>query len=85
MNRAREAKYPQLVGMLHLPALPGAPQAELSLDAIEAATLREAAMLVDAGFDACIVENFGDAPFFGDAVEPITTTPKVLPPATPPK
>lgn len=58
--------------MLHLPALPGAPQADASLDEIEVRVLAEARLLSDAGFDACILENFGDAPFFGDAVPPIT-------------
>lgn len=58
--------------MLHLPALPGAPHAEHPLEQIEAAVLGEARVLADAGFDACIVENFGDVPFFAENVPPIT-------------
>jgi membrane complex biogenesis BtpA family protein len=72
MNMGQNSKHPQLVGMVHLPALPGSPRSELSIAAIEAASIGEARVLAEAGFDACIVENFGDAPFHGDAVEPIT-------------
>jgi membrane complex biogenesis BtpA family protein len=58
--------------MLHLPALPGSPQAQHSLQQIESMLLEEASLLVETGFDACIVENFGDTPFFGERVAPIT-------------
>lgn len=61
-----------LVGMVHLPPLPGAPRAALAVDAIEAQALAEARQLAAAGFQACIVENFGDAPFHGSQVEPVT-------------
>jgi uncharacterized protein len=61
-----------LVGMVHLPPLPGAPRAALAVDAIEAQALAEARTLADAGFAACLVENFGDAPFHGAGVEPVT-------------
>jgi membrane complex biogenesis BtpA family protein len=61
-----------LVGMLHLPALPGAPAAELPLEAIEERALAEARTLQEAGFDAAVLENFGDAPFFKDRVGPET-------------
>jgi hypothetical protein len=61
-----------LTGMLHLPALPGAPRAEAPLAIIEERALEEARLLHGIGFDAAILENFGDAPFFPDRVEPIT-------------
>lgn len=61
-----------LVGMVHLPALPGAPGSRLSLGNIEEGAIREARILVEAGFDALVVENFGDVPFFGAHVEPVT-------------
>lgn len=61
-----------LTGMLHLPALPGAPRAEESLASIEARALEEAALLWEIGFDAAILENFGDSPFFQDGVEAVT-------------
>ncbi len=61
-----------LIGMVHLPALPGAPRHALSLDAIEEKALAAARLLAEAGFDACMVENFGDAPFHAERVEPVT-------------
>jgi membrane complex biogenesis BtpA family protein len=61
-----------LIGMVHLPALPGAPRSEQRLEAIEARALEEARALHGSGFDGCIVENYGDIPFHKDTVEPIT-------------
>ena len=62
-----------LIGMIHLPALPGAPRSELDLDALVGFALDEAAILERAGLDGCIVENVGDAPFFREHVPPVTT------------
>ncbi len=72
-----------LIGMVHLPALQGAagfglrdsasaadPQDALG-EIIERA-VREAVLLQNAGFDAIVVENFGDAPFHATTVEPHT-------------
>lgn len=62
-----------LVGVIHLPPLPGSPRSALSMRAcidrarVDAAALREAG-----GFDAVIVENFGDTPFFRAAVPQVT-------------
>ena len=53
--------------MLHLPALPGAANASLSMDRIAERAAAEASIFAKAGFDAVIVENFGDAPFASDA------------------
>ncbi len=58
--------------MIHLPALPGAPRSALGMDALRTRTAADAEALAAAGFDAVIVENFGDAPFFRDAVPPET-------------
>lgn len=62
---------PAVVGVIHLAALPGSPRANQSVDAIIARGVEEAARLEAAGFDALIIENFGDAPFHRDRVEPI--------------
>ncbi len=72
-----------LIGMVHLPALPGAAGFSLRghsdtndvqnpLGAIIERATREAMLLQDAGFDAVVVENFGDAPFHATTVEPHT-------------
>jgi len=63
----------RLVGMIHLPGLPGSARAAMAMRAIIARAVREARTLAEAGFDAVIVENFGDAPFAADCVPPETT------------
>jgi membrane complex biogenesis BtpA family protein len=42
------------------------------MDQVVDAALRDAAVLAAAGFDALMVENFGDAPFFADDVPDVT-------------
>ena len=61
-----------LVGMVHLPALPGAPRSALSMDAILTRAVGEAKVLADAGFDAVMLENFGDTPFVAEHAPPET-------------
>ncbi|MFH1330596.1 MAG: BtpA/SgcQ family protein [Actinomycetota bacterium] len=61
-----------LIGMVHLEALPGAPGFAGDLDAVLAAAAADARALAEAGFDALIVENYGDAPFFADDVPKVT-------------
>ena len=61
-----------LVGMIHLPPLPGSARAKLSIDALIDRATAEAKLLAAAGFDAVMVENFGDTPFAADAVPPET-------------
>lgn len=61
---------PALIGVVHLKALPGSPAAILSMDEITSLALADAKVLREAGFDAIVVENFGDAPFSSVAMEP---------------
>lgn len=61
-----------LVGMVHLGPLPGAPAFSGDFDAVLAAALADATALAEAGFDALLVENLGDAPFFADNVPKVT-------------
>jgi membrane complex biogenesis BtpA family protein len=63
---------PILIGMVHLPALPGSPNNQLPLDGIVRQAVADATTLKDAGFSAVMVENFGDAPFSPDRVDPVT-------------
>ena len=53
----------RLIGMVHLPPLPGSPRWAGSMDHAVATALTDARALVDNGMDALIVENYGDAPF----------------------
>lgn len=64
---------PLLIGMCHLPPLPGSPRHSLPMDRIVEHAVTDARRLADAGFDALIVENFGDAPFSAGRIEPWTT------------
>ncbi|MFT4923790.1 MAG: membrane complex biogenesis BtpA family protein [Haloarculaceae archaeon] len=59
-----------LIGMVHLPALPGAPRFQGDRSAIRGRALADADAIKDGGFDAFLVENFGDAPFYPDEVPP---------------
>ncbi|KUH32569.1 hypothetical protein APY94_09350 [Thermococcus celericrescens] len=52
-----------LIGMVHLKPLPGSYLYGGSLDDVIEAALRDAKTLEKAGFDAVMVENFGDVPF----------------------
>jgi membrane complex biogenesis BtpA family protein len=63
---------PRLVGMVHLGALPGAPGFDGDRTALRERALRDAAALTAAGFDALLVENYGDVPFWKDGVPPWT-------------
>ena len=60
-----------LVGVIHLPPLPGSPRA-VPLDATLIQVAADARALVSAGFDLVIVENYGDVPFFPERVPPVT-------------
>ncbi|WP_248897190.1 BtpA/SgcQ family protein [Haloplanus halobius] len=57
---------PRIVGMVHLPPLPGAPRFDGDREALRRRARRDAHTLVDGGVDALLVENYGDAPFYPD-------------------
>jgi membrane complex biogenesis BtpA family protein len=61
-----------LIGMVHLDALPGSPGFAGGMDSIIDHAVSDASTLHRAGFDAILVENFGDVPFFADTVPPVT-------------
>ena len=52
-----------LIGMVHLKPLPGSYLYDGDLNGIVEAALRDARTIEKAGFDAVMVENFGDVPF----------------------
>ena len=52
-----------LIGMVHLRPLPGSYLYDGNFDAVIESALRDARTLEKAGFDAVMVENFGDVPF----------------------
>ncbi len=59
----RGERGPGLVGVLHLPAMPGDPPPSQSFERVRQHAARDASRLKQAGFDALIVENFGSSRF----------------------
>lgn len=62
----------RLIGVVHLAALPGSPNFGGDLKPCLEAAASDARLLAEAGFDAVIVENFGDYPFYTDNVPAVT-------------
>jgi len=62
------SSIPHVVGMVHLLPLPGSPGFNGSIDEVVDTAVSDASALVEAGFPALMIENFGDTPFFADDV-----------------
>lgn len=63
-----------VIGMLHLPALPGSPQHEKTLVQIREHMLRDAKTLIEGGVHGLMMENFGDVPFYPGRVSAHTVS-----------
>jgi hypothetical protein len=63
LNNWADIKTP-VIGMLHLPSLPGSPLHKHSLNEIRSTMLTDAAALKEGGVHGLMIENFGDVPFF---------------------
>jgi uncharacterized protein len=61
-----------LIGVVHLPPLPGAPRWGGDLEAIIESALRDARAFERGGAHALFIENFGDVPFTKGCVGPET-------------
>ena len=61
---------PALIGVIHLAPLPGSARHTLSMKDIIDRALTDARSLREAGFDAAIIENYGDAPFTAGLLPP---------------
>lgn len=61
-----------VVGMIHLPPLPGAPRHTGGMGPVLEAVEADARVLSEAGVDGIMVENFGDVPFHPGPVPPET-------------
>lgn len=59
-----------VIGMLHLPPLPGSPRFGGDVNAIREAVLRDADALAAGGVHGLMLENFGDVPFYPGRVPP---------------
>jgi len=65
---ARFGAESPVVGMVHLPPLPGSPRYDGDRTSIRERAVSDARALAAGGVDAVLVENFGDAPFYPDEV-----------------
>ena len=61
-----------VIGMLHLPPLPGSSRWAGDLAAVRDFVLHDAESLCIGGVDGLMIENFGDTPFYPDRVPAIT-------------
>ena len=59
-----------IIGVIHLLPLPGTPRATHTFQAVRERALCDARALKRGGVQMAILENFGDAPFVRDSVEP---------------
>ncbi|ELY66564.1 photosystem I assembly BtpA [Natronobacterium gregoryi SP2] len=57
-----------VLGMIHLPPLPGAPGFDGNRNAVRERALADAHRLETSGVDGIVLENFGDAPFHPESV-----------------
>ncbi len=72
MSSSERTSPARLVGVIHLPPLPGSPRSMLDVAEIARGAADDARALADAGFDVAMIENFGDTPFFGGPVPRVT-------------
>ena len=72
MTRINPLPERAIIGMVHLQPLPGSPRFTGDLDEVEQFAINDARILVAGGCHAIMVENFGDAPFHGSEVAPVT-------------
>ena len=68
-NLSQQRKARVLVGMVHLGRMLTA-EGMGALDQVESRAVGDALALANAGFDAVLLENFGDTPFHPDHVQP---------------
>lgn len=61
-----------ILGMVHLPPLPGSPNYGGSMTAVIDHALQDAQTLADNGITSMIIENLGDYPYYPETTEPET-------------
>lgn len=70
--RERFAQRPPILGLLHLPPLPGSSGDSGAFDALVERACHDASVFAAAGCDAVLLENASDGPFTTDTVPPAT-------------
>lgn len=77
-RHSRGHQRPALIGVIHLPPLPGAPRAMLAMEQVVERAVNDALAYARGGASGVIVENFGDAPFYKERVPPYTVAAMAL-------
>jgi membrane complex biogenesis BtpA family protein len=67
-TRADWLEASPVIGVLHVPALPGAPRNRLPYTSILEWVLDDLSAYAEGGADAVILENYGDVPFYPERV-----------------
>ena len=67
-----DSNCPILIGMLHVPPLPGSPCSTKTFSTVCDDVLKDAAALHEGGVSNLMIENFGDTPFFPGTVPAYT-------------
>ena len=65
-------QQPWLIGVVHLPPLPGSPRFSISIEEISKMAVHDGHLIEESGMSAVILENFQDSPFRKDRVDPET-------------
>jgi hypothetical protein len=68
----------KIIGVIHLLPLPGSPNFGASIETILEHALQDCKTYHNSGVDSAIIENFGDAPFTGGRVQPVTISSMTL-------
>lgn len=68
LHAAWENQPAIVIGMLHLPPLPGSPLSKMRLSEIRDHMRRDLDALAEGGVHGLMMENFGDVPFYPDRV-----------------
>lgn len=63
---------PAVIGVVHLPPLPGSPAYSPPWQATITRALQDASTLIQEGVAGLLIENYGDVPFYPQQVPPIT-------------
>ncbi len=63
-----------VIGVIHAPALPGAPQYCGDVESVRDRVVRDAENLLEGGVDGLLLENYGDSPFYPGRVPAATAT-----------
>jgi membrane complex biogenesis BtpA family protein len=63
-----------VIGMVHLPPLPGSPNWNSNLEELDEQTLADFNALYKGGVHGILIENFGDVPFTKNKVHPLTVS-----------